>query len=116
MGFLKYQRGAHKTAVYPTKKLNLTPAQVYVLMGLGGEVGEVQNLTKKALRGDFGKNPAENPEFLERLNTELGGVLWYLAETSTVFNLSLRVIGEQNLVKLKDRQKRGVLMGDGDDR
>jgi NTP pyrophosphatase (non-canonical NTP hydrolase) len=116
MELLKYQREAHKTAIYPEKKLLLSAGQIYVLMGLGGESGELQNLCKKALRGDFGKKPGENPEFLEKLNTELGGVLWYLAEVCNVFNLSLRVVAEQNLAKLKERKKSGTLMGEGDDR
>lgn len=116
MELVKYQREAHKTAVYPEKKLSLTPAQVYVLMAAGGESGELLNLSKKALRGDFGKDPAQNPEFVEKLEGELGGILWYIAETCNVFGLSLRVVAEKNLAKLKDRQDRGVIMGSGDDR
>ena len=116
MDLLKYQRETHKTAVYPQGKILLTPGQNYVLMALGGESGELLNLTKKALRGDFGKKPTESPEFVERLEGELGGILWYLAETCNAFGLSLRVVAEKNIETLKSRQDRGVLQGDGDNR
>lgn len=108
--------GAHKTAVYPTHDTLLSPSQVYALMALGGEAGELLNLTKKALRGDFSDNPIDNEEFQERLVKELGGILWYLAETATVFDLNLDWIAEQNIKLLADRAKRNVIKGSGDDR
>jgi hypothetical protein len=47
---------------------------------------------------------------------ELGGILWYLAETATVFDLNLDWIAEQNIKLLADRAKRNVIKGSGDDR
>ena len=85
-------------------------------MSTGGEVGELLNLCKKTLRGDFGENPANNVEFMDRLVKELGGIFWYLAEISTVFDLNLDSIAEQNLELLADRAKRNVIKGSGDDR
>lgn len=116
MDFNKYQDDAHKTAIYEDNRVLLDPAQVYALMGLVGEAGEVANLCKKALRGDFGQDPYMNQEFIEKLIGELGGQLWYMAEICTVFNLSLENIAAQNLAKLADRSARGVLQGSGDDR
>ena len=116
MELLHYQREAHKTAIYPEKKLNLTAGQIYVLFGLGSETGETLGVGKKALRGDFGKDPVNDPEFMERLEGELGGMLWYVAEACNAFGLSLRVVAEKNIETLKSRQDRGVLQGDGDER
>ena len=111
-----YQQQAHSTAVYPEETLNLTAGQVYVLMSLGGESGELLNLTKKALRGDFGDNPSLNATFMEKLEGELGGILWYVAETCSAFGLSLEGVADENLRKLADRAERGVIKGSGDDR
>lgn len=116
MDVVEYQVGAHETAVYPKEEHYLSVDQEYVLMGLAGEAGEVANLCKKAMRGDFGKNPVSNPAFMDMLIKELGGAQWYLAESCTVFGILLEKVMEANLKLLADRQERGVIKGSGDDR
>lgn len=80
-------------------------------LGIGGESGEVLEARKKYLRGDY-----DAPEYRRRLVTELGGLLWYIAECATLHGLTLEDIAQANIEKLVDRAQRGVIQGDGDDR
>jgi NTP pyrophosphatase (non-canonical NTP hydrolase) len=48
------------------------------------------------------------------LTLELGDVLWYVAELCTQLALSLEVVAVRNIEKLRGRQARGTLGGDGD--
>jgi NTP pyrophosphatase (non-canonical NTP hydrolase) len=68
------------------------------LLGLAGEVGELQSEYKKALRDGDG------PElFRGRFAEELGDILWYVANLATKLGFDLDAIAEQNLAKAKDR-------------
>jgi NTP pyrophosphatase (non-canonical NTP hydrolase) len=100
----EYQKGAEKTAVYPTKH-----ALEYLTLGLSSEVGELNGKVAKYYRKD-GVYP--RAEVLD----ELGDVLWFVSELARVHNTSLQVLAEKNLSKLADRQERGVLKGNGDNR
>jgi NTP pyrophosphatase (non-canonical NTP hydrolase) len=100
----QYQDGAEKTAVYPTKH-----ALEYLTLGLSSEVGELNGKVAKYYRKD-GVYP--RAEVLD----ELGDVLWFVSELARVHNTSLQVLAEKNLSKLADRQERGVLKGNGDNR
>jgi NTP pyrophosphatase (non-canonical NTP hydrolase) len=84
----------------------------YLFGNLGGEVGEVLSLWSKSIR-DGVKNPSMMPS---ELTKELGDVLWQLSGIATYYGLSLQDIAEQNIVKLKSRQQRGVIGGSGNDR
>ena len=46
----------------------------------------------------------------------MGDVLWMLAALAQDCGLSLQVIAEKNVEKLKQRQQAGTLHGEGDDR
>ena len=81
------------------------------ILGLCGETGEVAEVRKKYLRGDY-----DDGEFHRRLIGELGDVLWYLAECCTAHGIGLEVVAEQNIAQLEDRAARGVIGGEGDDR
>lgn len=107
-GFKAYQELAHKTADFPSHLNSLYPT-----LGLVGEAGEVANKVKKIYRDKGGRI---DPDTLTELEQELGDVLWYLAELATQLGLSLEEIAAKNIVKLNDRQKRGVIRGDGDNR
>ena len=105
----EYQKEAAKTAVYPNQGYNLT----YPTLGLFGEAGEVAELVKKLIRDDAGQL---SPERRERLLDELGDVCWYIAAIATELRVSLSDVMQRNLDKLKSRQERDKLHGDGDDR
>lgn len=50
------------------------------------------------------------------LFSELGDVLYHLVALINHEGMKLEEIMEANVIKLKDRKERGVLIGDGDDR
>jgi len=107
-----YQVLAHATADYPEPKS--VAAHLYNGLELAGEAGEVAELLKKWYRD--GDALAGIPVDHDKLVKELGDVFWSLAEIATNHGLSLNAIALENLAKLADRQKRGVIHGSGDDR
>lgn len=102
-----YQTEAAVTAVYDEKLKVIYPA-----LGLG-EAGEVQGKIKKIYRDADGNI---SPDKLEAIKAELGDLLWYVAVLARDLCLTLDEIGEYNIAKLRDRQKRNVIKGDGDNR
>ena len=104
-----YQDAAESTAIYPDKGDNM----YYPALGLAGESGEVCEKIKKIMRDQKGHFTEDD---VEEISKELGDVLWYVAMVATEFNISLASIAEDNMIKLKDRQERGVLGGSGDNR
>ena len=50
------------------------------------------------------------------IQKELGDVLWYVAQLSTEFGLSLNEVAEGNIEKLYSRLARGMINGNGDNR
>lgn len=126
MDLNEYQDAAQLTAMDPNVLLTVSdhPDQtdykhihdgdwVYVALGLGSEVGELQGILKKVIRDNKG---FVSPEDRERLKFELGDVLWYVAMVAYRFHFYLGDIAEANLRKLASRQRRGTLGGNGDDR
>jgi NTP pyrophosphatase (non-canonical NTP hydrolase) len=109
MTFNDYQKQALLTAAPKTKKNEL----FHLLLGLVGEAGEIAEKMKKIVR-DHDSNEAK----IDRADAqkELGDVLWYVAVLADYLDIKLDAIAEQNLAKLADRQKRGVLGGSGDNR
>ena len=109
MNFTDYQTKSRVTAKYPA----IGHGVIYPTLGLVNEAGEVAGKIKKVFRD---KDGLISDETREALKAELGDVLWYLAQVSTELNLSLDEIAEYNLAKLLDRQARGKIKGDGDNR
>ena len=109
MDLTEYQLKAKGTAAYPV----IGNAVIYPTLGLTNEAGEVAGKIKKIFR-DRGGVFADAD--LVALKAELGDVLWYLAQVATELGLSLDEIAEYNIVKLLDRQARGKIQGDGDQR
>ena len=109
MDFNDYQTKSRGTAKYPA----IGHAVIYPTLGLVNEAGEVAGKIKKVFRDKDGELSAEPRE---ALTAELGDVLWYLAQVATELNLSLDEIAEYNITKLMDRQARGKIQGDGDNR
>lgn len=99
----KYQEEAYSTALESTKNLN------YMMLGLAGEAGETAGKYKKVIRGDL---PIEEAQ--KELLKEVGDCLWYISGVCSVFGVALEDVAQANLDKLKSRQERGVIKGDGD--
>ena len=109
MNFTDYQTKSRVTAKYPA----IGHGVIYPTLGLVNEAGEVAGKIKKVFRD---KDGLISEETREALKAELGDVLWYLSQVATELNLSLDEIAEYNLAKLLDRQARGKIKGDGDNR
>ncbi len=108
MTFDEYQKQARKTAVYPRQGKNF----LYPAMGLGGEVGEVLNKIGKLMRGDR----KLTKEVKNEISSEMGDVLWFMAQLSTELGLTLEEIVHNNLDKLKKRYSENKIKGSGDNR
>lgn len=78
-------------------------------LGLIGESGEIAEKIKKLLRDN---TKVEAKDIIK----ELGDVAFYLTALANYFDSSLEEVLELNMIKLNDRQERGVLKGSGDNR
>ena len=109
MNFSDYQKLSRRTAGYPA----IGHPIIYPVLGLANEAGEVAGKIKKIFRDKGGViGEAER----EALKAELGDVLWYIAQVCTELEIPLDDVAETNLAKLLDRQARGKIRGDGDNR
>lgn len=105
----------------------------YALFQLPAEVGELMDKVAKARRKEIitfvddniypGKNgiqdgvhSLEYAEFKEGMFKELGDIMWSCAQIAHRFGWSLEEVCKGNLAKLADRAKRGVIVGNGDNR
>jgi len=109
MDFAAYQEASRKTALYP----DLGHNAIYPTLGLVGEAGEIAEKMKKVLRDKGGVIDEATKIELQK---ELGDVLWYLAQLSVELGFSLDDVAQNNIAKLKSRQERNKLHGDGDNR
>jgi NTP pyrophosphatase (non-canonical NTP hydrolase) len=109
MNFSEYQTRSRATAQYPS----IGHPVIYPVLGLANEAGEVAGKIKKVFRDKDGQI---NAETRDALASELGDVLWYLAQVCTELEISFDEVAEANLAKLLDRQARGKIRGDGDNR
>lgn len=110
MTFDEYQNKAHSTSMdTDIGGCRLT----YPVLKLAGEAGEVAEKLGKIHRDSQG---VVTGVARYELSKELGDVLWYIAEICTQLDLPLESVAKTNLLKLADRQRRGVIGGSGDDR
>ena len=110
MDFDEYQSEAETTAIFPDELPEFVETgQVYTVLGASGETGEIQEKLKKAIRED-------DPSYIDDMRDEVGDVVWYLSQICEEFGWSMEQIAEENLAKLQDREERGQLTGEGDDR
>ena len=109
MNFSDYQKRSRATAQYPS----IGHPVIYPVLGLANEAGEVAGKIKKVFRDKGGEISAETRDALQ---AELGDVLWYLAQVCTELDILMDEVAESNLAKLLDRQARGKIRGDGDNR
>jgi len=94
---LQFLDGRHVVTA-PTQ-MRLTKA--CALLGLWGEAGEVTAHLKHTFPST------------RKTRTEIGDLMWYIAAVCSYWGYSLTDACRENLAKLKDRAKRGVLKGDG---
>lgn len=109
MCIVTYDQEAAKTDRY---NLDLPP-DVFYALGLAGETGELVDKVKKLHRDKGGQFTGRDKQ---ALLLEAGDVLWYLTRLVAHFGSSLDEVAAFNLLKLADREERGVLNGEGDDR
>jgi len=102
----EYQNLTNKFAKYPAEA-----ALDYLIHGLTSEAGEVAGKRKKFLR-----DHTEMNAFVGDLESELGDVLWYVAQLCEITGLSMETVMEANIAKLEDRLARNVVSGSGDKR
>lgn len=112
MTFDEYQKLALTTAVtaYPD---NPDMQNSIWVMGIAGEAGEVVEKWKKAMAYRGGKF---SPDEFEDFKKEFADVIWYIAVLADSLGLSLDELMQANVAKLKDRQRRNVIKGSGDNR
>jgi NTP pyrophosphatase (non-canonical NTP hydrolase) len=127
--FNEYQEFTKSLAVYNEAVVLLSPQDqatlprptvmsfMYPLLALGEEAGEVQGKVAKFIRKSA---QGVTEEQLETLRTdvakELGDLMYQVSETARQFGFTLQEIVDMNVEKLKSRQERGVLVGEGDNR
>ncbi len=107
--FNTYQEGTRWTAQYPEH----LPTDVYCMMGLCGEVGELSEKIKKRHRDGL---KVSEEKFKEDLTKEAGDALYYLTALCDDYGISLENVAKVNQYKLLDRMSRGVIKGSGDNR
>lgn len=108
MNFSDYQKASRATAIFPRNY-----AIEYVTLGLASEAGEVAGKVKKVLRDRNGDFTADD---VAGIKAEVADCLWYLAQLGTELGFDLGEAAAENIVKLQDRQARGVIGGSGDKR
>lgn len=117
----EYQAKAMRTSTESSNNF------AYMTYGLMAEVGELMDKVAKAVRKDqivtsdnrvraILNRDDEFDEIRKGMKAELGDCLWFIAGIADVMGWSLEEVAESNIAKLADRQKRGVIIGNGDNR
>lgn len=80
----------------------------YLALGICEEAGETaKHFAKKIRDGKFDE---------KAVLKELGDVLWFVAMLARKTGYTLEDVARVNIYKLRDRQMRGVINGNGDER
>ena len=97
----------------------------YMMLNLVAEVGEFAGKIAKSIRKEDGSiynndftypTAKAHTDNIPELRKEAGDILWQLAGLCDVMGWKLESIAEDNLAKLADRKKLGVIDGNGDNR
>ena len=113
MTFNEYQDEGMALAVYPKRGYNL----LYPAMGLAGEAGETIDKVKKNWRNEDKTAAGQyTQEQIDALAKEVGDVLWYVSAMAYELGFTLEEIAKMNINKLRDRNARGVIKSEGDNR
>jgi NTP pyrophosphatase (non-canonical NTP hydrolase) len=84
---------------------------IYALLNLAGEVGELLSHEAKLRR-----DGADINEHLENVKKELGDILWCITAIAADNLLTLEEVAQANINKLTSRKARNTIQGYGDDR
>lgn len=122
MNFNEYQEFTKSLAVYNEDVVLFVddgPAEVgipfiYPVLALAEEAGEVAGKVAKFVRKS--RTEVDFVALRTAVGKELGDVAYQLSESARQFGFTLQEIIDMNVAKLSDRQERGVLVGEGDDR
>ena len=118
----EYQKSAMTTCTPTAENF------AYMMLNLVGEVGELSSKVAKSIRkGNATFNLDNNlyavnlmdciaPSLDAAMRAEAGDVLWQLAGLCHVMGWDFERVAQDNLAKLRDRQQRNVIVGDGDNR
>lgn len=117
----EYQRRAMDT------RMDSCANDTYMLFGLMAEVGEIADkIAKWRRKGNIRmdtdlmvfntSNVQDVKEYKTELMKELGDCMWFIAGIADQLGFNLDDVCQGNLAKLKDRQQRGVIDGNGDNR
>lgn len=104
----EYQEKVMSTAIWKKEK-----ALEYLVPALAGEVGEISSIIAKTNRDTDGIITEERRQ---KLFYELGDAAFMIAALAHELGFKFEDVLVANNKKLADRQKRGVLGGDGDNR
>jgi NTP pyrophosphatase (non-canonical NTP hydrolase) len=99
----EYQRLAMRTDCYTDTR--------DAALGMASEAGEVAGKISKVYRD---KGGVFSPDDIKAILLECGDVLWGIAKLTTDFGGCLDDVMGDNIAKLADRKKRGVIGGSGD--
>lgn len=108
IGANEYQRLSRGTAL-PQIENDI----FYMALKLAGEAGEVSEAVGKMIRDNEGEL---DDKWKDRIVSECGDVLWYIAQISRICGRRLGDVAQWNLDKLYDRLERDAIQGDGDER
>lgn len=111
----EYQKRAMTTCTESSRNFS------YMSLNLVGEVGEFMSKVAKAIRKEdatIEENTCYivNPEIFKELRLEAGDIMWQISGLCDILGWSLEDVCQANLDKLASRQKRDVIVGDGDNR
>jgi NTP pyrophosphatase (non-canonical NTP hydrolase) len=88
-----------------------TADDIYALLNLAGEVGELLSLEAKGRRDGYNIH-----DHRENLKKELGDILWMITAIADDNALTLDEIAVSNIIKLSGRKTKGTISGSGDNR
>jgi NTP pyrophosphatase (non-canonical NTP hydrolase) len=84
--------------------------ELYALLNLSGEVGELHSLIAKGIRD------GRKLDFHEQFVKEAGDILWQISAVVADHGYTLEYVAMKNIEKLSSRKERGTLEGSGDNR
>ena len=96
-----------------TDKAPITTGVVHHALSLAGEVGE---LCGKVVKQYYRRADWPHGEFHYKVIGELGDCLYHLTALCNCFGVPIEDLAAHNMAKLKNRQQKGTLVGEGDDR